>query len=90
MDTLTEKKNLFFKDYSKVEDELMHIFIKMHVANTMLSGNRWSIKEIKFEPDFSEKVQRMFEEKLEHVQYDAAKRILRTLWKDVTFTDTSV
>ena len=29
----------------------------------------------------------MFTDKLEVVQYDAAKRILRTLWKDLTFED---
>ena len=54
------------------------------------SGIKFDMQEMNFDPDFSDKIRRLFADRFQHVQYDGAMRALKMVFKDIKFIDMSV
>ena len=54
------------------------------------TGAKFDINELHFDPEFSDKIRRLFADRFQHVQYDGALRALKMVFKDVKFLDVGV
>ena len=62
----------------------------MQMPSILNSGIKFDMQEMNFDPDFSDKIRRLFADRFQHVQYDGAMRALKMVFKDIKFIDMSV
>ena len=77
-------------EYSNVLGRLQEMHIAMQMPGTLNQGVKFDIDELTFDPDFSEKIRRLFADRFQHVQYDGALRALKMVFKDIKFIDFGV